>query len=426
MASKAPDGYELLPGGFEVRRHGSIVTWSTRERHDPKTFKDAVGSRADELGRDLDGLIEAFVSKCRECDPVALLFQILFLQGIDPNRAHDPRHFAGKEAILEFLAGLALSVESPGTKYPDPSFAHEVVTRFPKFREMIELQYLTGKLKEHSSNNRTDNVRFLLGLEGLLDRTEGFVPHLEALNHAVFGPIHNEMQSVLGFSFADLPRIVPAITALGETSLARSMEAAARAWDDPRMRAKFSELDEEKRTVLSAEYLIWLFSNHNAWIDLGALARRSGVPLNELVSLLNALSATWGAFSSFRSPLVTSPFRDAPVLKTERGIATLLPFSLLNDQFRLFERLVNDPSHEALRKRYLRSRDQASEEVARSAVARVFSSLSPMEAVEYEVKGRWVECDGLLVVPPVAVLLEVKAGSLTLAGRRGAPKVSVR
>lgn len=411
-----------LPGGLETWHEGPLQWTRFGDNADPAAFKDAVIER----GEAAEGLLERFADKflraCREADPVELISQIQFFNLIGPDQFAAAADLATKEALIDFLASLALTLESPKTGTSDWAAAYDLFQDLPEVRNALNNAYLGRKFQESSVGEVVDEARLLLGLERLFDRMEGFPQHLNKMYTSVFERLHKVYIEELGFSPGDIPMVVAAVVDHAQSVFNSVAHEATDGWTDPRLADMQASLPRSQQQALSANFLMHAFIRRTTYLDLPAIASNAGLPEYRVAAVLEAMSASWGANKEYRSLLEGSPFRASPVLKTSRGFSTPLPWSPLHEGFRWFDNYLVKGGLAKLRKRHLKQRDQATESMALQVLSSVFGEDRVYGSVEYEIDGNWYECDGFVALEPHALIVEAKAHSMTTSGRRGAPK----
>ena len=410
-----------LPGGPETGRDGPIQWWQSGEDSDPEVFRQSVIDQGEAANSLLLGFAEKFIAACRDVDPAQLIAQIQFFNFIGPDRSADAMHLGTREALVEHLANLALTLESPATDFPDQNRAYDLFQDLPEVRQALLHSYLGRKFQEEASREALDEARMLLGMENIIDRMEGYTQHLTRMYSAVFDPLRETCRRQLGFTPSDIPAVVTAIVEEAQAIMDSAIRESVEGWGDPELRDLKTSLAKGQQQLLTSQFLLFSFCSRSTYLDTDAIATAARVPRQEVESLLDAMSASWGVTKDYRSLLAGSPFRQRPVLKTARGYSAPLPWMPLHEGFRWFDALLLATNRTRLRQRYLRQRDQATEDLALEALSGVFGQNRVYGPVEYQIGDDWIECDGIVVVEPHVLIVEAKAHAMTAPGRRGAP-----
>jgi hypothetical protein len=411
------DDYELLPEGLELIRKGKLVIRRFRKGANVDAFRDRLIQAGSSAQEDLNEVTRELFQIVSSVSPVHLLAQVIFFCMVGPDQSKDPHYFATRDSLIEYLCGIAASISQPSEAMPHPQEALEVLDRLNLIPDLVEKIYLGRKIKEERGEDVIDEIRFSLGLENLFDRMEGYTPHLEHLAKKSFGFIHSECIQHLGFAPADIPLLVRAIVerrrlafqqavAEGKTIIAEAVSSGA--------------LHREDRRAMMLAFLCEKFSEEITFEPIEHLAKRSGIPSQQVRLLLSAMTCPWGVQPAFRLPDHENRFRFFPVLQVGQNYSVPLPWSLLHQCFKWFEIYAQENSPYLL-KRWYTARDKASELIVRDELRKIFGTDRVIGPLEYEMHGSTYEADAVVIAPPCGIAVEVKAHSLTPSGRRGAP-----
>jgi hypothetical protein len=188
---------------------------------------------------------------------------------------------------------------------------------------------------------------------------------------AVFEPMADACRTRLGFSPSDIPSIVLAAHAILQTRALPEITrlvAAARDGDQ----AALNELGATGRT----------------WFTFSAqeLAMHSGLSAGEVLAMLEALSCRFGCQPGFRRPVEENKFRRRPIIALGNDTFFFVQiWSPLHEYVPWFFALVRDYGEPTLEHQFIRSRDNAAEQLSREAFTAVFENDGL----------NWPHCDGL-------------------------------
>lgn len=118
------------------------------------------------------------------------------------------------DAKLEHLLGLALGLDPVPTEVPPREAPAQIARLVDSLFEAEANRIFLEMLASAPGKSRgLETIRLMLRFEHLMDRMEGYTPHLEAIQRKVFEPLHDQLIEALGFCPADIVTVVSAYTA---------------------------------------------------------------------------------------------------------------------------------------------------------------------------------------------------------------------
>src|SRR5712691_10711926 len=133
-------------------------------------------------------------------DPVLLIGEIAreVHSGYPGERDRAPSVFSW-DAKLEHLLGLALTLDPVPTEPPSPGSTQDVMRMVDALFETEWYRIFLEELELRNGSDRLDPAILMLRFEYLMDRMEGYTPHLELIHRAVFEPLRDRFVHSLGF-----------------------------------------------------------------------------------------------------------------------------------------------------------------------------------------------------------------------------------
>jgi hypothetical protein len=330
------------------------------------------------------------------------------------------------DAKLEHLLGLALSFDPLPVEAPPPEAGAEVMRLVDDLFEAESARLHLEMLEAPSGEGRQiDQVRMMFRLELLLDRMEGYTPHLQLIHRAVFEPLRDRTLHALGFDPSDVVTVVSAYT--------QRMNAAFGAVPDliDLMRSLMAKYplegpsrptEEERQAVMAGMDMAssaWPMSY--IW-NTEQVAEASGVPAAQVEAMLSKMSAQWGCQPDYLLPDNPNQARLHPVVRLdEHSFFVPLSWNLVHGVFPWLVEELRTCGEEALLDAVFRQRDKATEDLTRWALRGIYRDLA-IGPLHYDDEEGHGEIDALVASGDCPLIVECKAQSVTPAGRRGAPK----
>ena len=306
-------------------------------------------------------------------------------------------------------------MEDPDGEMAGPHPVRESLGLLSDLFELEQARIMAEEL-QNATQDALDDARFLLRLENLLDRTQGYVPHLESITRRLFEPLAAECIEALGFSPADIPVLLEAIRVSVQALFERRSEEEHTIDPDEVP----GETDEERAAMLMS----WVFFglvNPTGNFDPDELSSATGIERSQVESFLETFTSEWRSQPTFRRPGDVNVFRRRPVLRGHPGRYSIpLPWSILHEVVPWFKTEVESRGLDELKSAYLRASGEAVEALVVEGLADVFGSDRVFANVEYPVGGgNWAELDTLVTLGRHALILEAKSNALHDAYRRG-------
>lgn len=406
---------ELLGGLAALERHGSTLRWSAGPDAG-QAMRAVLARRATEAEEAIGPLIDELRDLLAQYDPVDVIGQCAVVATTGYPERDDAATRFGLDARVEYLAGLALSLPEPATTPAEPGIPEQV---WSLSRQIFELEHQTLMAPPPADlPHRVASARFLLRLEGLLDRMQGYVLHLERMLERVFAPIANDCRAELGFNPADLPALVRGCWRAAQEPFQEALDRVAHELDAGK--GELATYSDEEFAAAASAYAIQEIARSTFIWTPAEVAEASGIAESEAAAALAALSCRWGCQPNYGRPTDMNRFRRFPLVDLgEDGYFFPLVWNPLHEAVPWFLTLVRERGFSKLEKRFLKTRDDAAEALTREALAGVFGPDRVLGPLFYDTDG---EVDGVVDGTSFALVAETKAHHVTDPARRGAPE----
>jgi hypothetical protein len=312
-------------------------------------------------------------------------------------------------AKIEYLVGVALSVESAGDADTPPQVMQRVSQLVSDIFEADQLRMITASVENgDSGDGDRDLLLQQLKLEYQADRMPGYAVHLEQVDAEVFGRHRDYYVNGLGFDPADV-----ILTTRRHTR-----------WVNQTSRSSRDALNDGLNSgALNPEAgVAWLEALNAATLwDPGDVAARTGIAVEQITAMLGFFSTEYGCQPEFREPGDANRARTHPCIKLDDGTYLVPdPWSL---SAIIHHRLAVEPKRSGFDpQKYNKHRQDAHERLVAGALAKVFGTSNVHSAQHYDLaSGEHGEIDAL-VCAEWPLVVEAKAIALTESGRRGAPR----
>ncbi|MDE1674853.1 hypothetical protein [Nocardia gipuzkoensis] len=307
-------------------------------------------------------------------------------------------------AKIEYLVGIALSVDSSGTEDSPRAVVEQVVSLVGAIFEAEEARIFIDSIDEADDDGaELGFARMQLQMEHLSDRMPGYAVHMEKIDTEVFSRHRQYYIDALGFNPADVMRITrqhsQAVRKRFSSAMA-SLRASVDAGDEADISAVIDGLNAA--SIWTAE----------------AVAESTGSDVDEMRAVLEFFSTTYECQPEFRLPGDDNIVRKRPCITLGDGQYLVPdPWALPTA---LHDRLATEPKTAKYDPvKYHRHRQQAHERLVEAALTRIFGKARVHAAQYYSsIAGGEGEID-VLVSAEWPLVVEAKAHSLTEAGRRG-------
>jgi hypothetical protein len=375
-----------------------------------------------EAERQLPELLEKITTCALASDPLMLFSRLhafdAMLRGVLPSPA-----MFGTDALLEFYGGLVTSMPVGqvltrlGTDDDPQAFydLHAALRDYALAEHVLGLGGLDRALIEGSANALASAQR-QLEFEHRFDRMFGFPAQLRRIFDAIVEPIANQAREQVGFAPSDALIVADAYV----TVLAKRMHEALNKFDRV---MRVSRCDRTTARQNFADHLARIATSSAALVedDLpGVLAHQTGIPRDQLMRLVTALSTPLGSQPSLQKIGDTNTLRTRPIIALPEGrYLWARPVDFIQSALGWAGEFFR--GNELLSRRYEDSRQRVCEELPRQALAQIFGAYVHAN-VSYPADGQWPDIDVLTAVPGVAIVVEAKGGVFTEQARRAAPE----
>jgi len=353
-------------------------------------------------------------------------------------------------AYVDYAATLYARNRGSGTDSVVPPYVVEdIQQRVESLFQTTVWLWLAQDAARHGTEEvgAPRDLRFMTLTNSLIVRYPGHFGHMREMLLGIEAEMAQDLTKWLGWSIADAMAVGDAIVALIDerlnANLARGAEEAEKmreaAW--PRGRGV---LARAVKRFLSPHLRPWnrkRLYGLTAWVQflmqdvttftVDELAGATGVERDRVAALMRATSVPWGSCEEeyFRYPHPTPPILSRPCLELGHD-SYLVP---VPTSFSWAIRYLVEETLKSLGgsgqshcwDTYERARAGFTERKTVGLLAKAFPHADAFHSLKYS----WVkdgdaiqgELDGLLLADDTAVLVEVKAGSLSPEARRGAP-----
>lgn len=420
---------------FEMRSH-----WDPT---DHKEFMKALKEGRPDLKKEVDTHITSLLDRIRPLDRVALsgaLATALQSSNEENFGENSPARFSH----AEFFVGLALS--EPLVSPAIPPTAADVQFVIDTIQKIMDgaMQYYGSEIAEKGDQGAITELRFLMQLHTLNVRGDAYPQHLKALTVRLLKAVEPFFQK--HFSLTAI-QVWDVLEGIGQGVQGRINQYAKEALEPIfRSHAAYGKWVQRQdlRKFKSVEEVREAFANSGLapsaeesekfqeYMELfGGAKAFKHVPADENERrFVESLSTEFGANTHFTSiknwggwPLNPSVVYDYPLVKCQGEYFAFLVPRLLSDTPHIIDRLIYRTDSEYYNTSYLEKRGKVLEQYAMDLLKTALSPSQSLSGVYYTPQGQGrTELDGLLVVGDSLVLLEAKAGSISEAARRGAPK----
>lgn len=387
---------------------------------------------ADELEERRDTLAEAQVGLTTELhdlltqhDPVSVLSALSFrYRSLLVPHEGAPRDTAAEtftwDAKMEYLHGLALS--STRAEQDPPV---DVINRISDLTdELFDLEQdrilLSSLITRGESTQPIDGVAFVLRLEHLLDRMEGYAEHLEELYSCTFESLRSDCEAELGFCPADVtPLVRRFVTAMNdELNLGRDTMFELLREHGENLPDPSSLEDATMARIRTGFQRMFEFAE---W-DAGDVARHAGTDESSVRTILDSVASSWESQPSFRLPSEPNLARAYPVTPLGTGRYWVpRPWDLVHSLGIWLTGEIQSRSLDGLKRKVETARKRCLEVLTAERLKIIFGAAAVFENQHYDSAEGHGEVDSLVASGDMPIIVECKSGSLTPSGRRGAP-----
>ena len=287
----------------------------------------------------------------------------------------------------------------------DNSAIYRVQKLLIEYFAIAEAELVTRRSPRLEDSTFAESV-FLLQLDQLLDRTQGFIPHLVRLFKEIFEPARGRFESELGFCPSDVMTIVRSQFVVANARVNEVMTLLAQSKPSVAQSADLSKLIGD--TLLESQYL-----------QIEAISEESGMDEPKIERIMDALALDWNCQPDFRSPGSKNLARTRPIVRTKGRYFCPLPWGLAHETLRWTHDLILERGLTSLMSTLDRRRSAATESLSRSSLASVFGSDHVWSKVHYNSGASVGEIDVLATYGDLVFIVEAKSHQLTERGRAG-------
>lgn len=402
--------------GIRIRTKGNTTVWETTEEFDGNRFAVQLMARGHVAAEGAEQIVRELLDIIQSVNPLHLVGQVAAWSTVGNPNIDDAVGRFGMEARAEFLGGLALSFNQPTSELAGPLEVQRSILLLEKLFEFERTRILSEEIKNGpDSRSHLDLVRFVSRLENLFDRTQGFTSHLEAIVAEVFEPLRDMCIGELGFSPADIPKIVRAHIARRQEIYQSRLELSRGI-----PKAQLKDLRISRKFALMS-WVIFGYVDPKGDTTAEELATAAGLPAVEVESALKALVSPWGSQLGLRRPGEPNRFRRYPVLEGRDSRYSIpLTWSVLHEVFGWFRDMLRSQGKLTLLKAFYDARSRATETLVVHTLEAIFGTDHVLANIEYPIPGtNWAEVDSLVWLGDHALVVECKGHGLSDAYRAG-------
>ncbi|MBF6228795.1 hypothetical protein IU470_27300 [Nocardia abscessus] len=307
-------------------------------------------------------------------------------------------------AKIEYLVGIALSVDSSGTEDSPRSVVEQVVTLVGAIFEAEEARIFINSIDEADDDGaELGFARMQLQMEHLSDRMPGYAMHMETIDTEVFNRHRQYYIKALGFNPADVMRII------------RQHSQAVRKRFSSAVASLRASVDSGDEADVSA--FVEGLNAASIW-TVAAVSQSTGSDVDEVRAMLEFFSTTYGCQPDFRFPGDDNIVRKRPCITLGDGQYLIpdpwaLPTALHDRLATESKTATYDPV------KYHKHRQDAHERLVEAVLTRIFGKANVHAGQHYTSATRGEGEIDVLVSTEWPLVVEAKAHSLTEAGRRG-------
>ena len=358
----------------------------------------------------LDESVDALVGLVRSHDPLQLIPSVTLLTSSstwsEGTRLDDGDQTFTWEAKIEYLAGLCLA-GPPGSAdvAEDATLGAVELTAavFDAARAGLFLRSLTDGVTDDLT---LDFTSYLMQVEHLIDRMNGYVVHLEEINDAVFESRRNLYLDALGFCPSDVVRLVRRHNSWVNIETNRVFPLLASALsqgDDAQV-----ELAHDLKRALDA----------TCYWTPELLADTTGLPCEQIQAMLTLMSTEFGSQPEFRVPGDDNVLSRRPFIHSGDLFLVPTPWAPAHCIHDWLIDYLNHEPNQRLQEGYRKGRSDGAERLVQSSLVTIFGESLVHANEHYDGDEGHGEID-CLVGGGTPIVVEVKSQSVTEPGRRG-------
>ena len=436
-----------------MERKGRFVRMaSTLDENGHVDMRRRLGESVGEIERGMSRQVKELYAILHQYRPESILGSLWFRNApkgyADAPITHDKEETS--YAHVEYLAILYVRNRGSGSEFVvQPHVVEDIRQRVESLFQSTVWLWMAQDAARYGANEGEvpRELRFMTLINSLVVRYPGHFDHMKEMLLGIEAQMAQDLTQWLGWSIADAVAVGDAIITLVDERLnanfARGAKEAEKMRDSswPRGHGVFARSVKcllslyprpRKRKMLYglAAWIQFLMQSSTTF-TVDELSSAAGVERGRVASLMNAASLLWDSCTEdyFGYPHPTPPILTRPCLDLgDDNYLVVVPTSfswairgLVEDALKSMEANGNTHCWSA----YERARAGFTERATVEQLAKAFPHGGAFHSLRYS----WVkdgatiqgELDGLLLTDDTAVLVEVKAGSLSPEARRGAP-----
>lgn len=436
-----------------MEREGRFIRMaSTLDASQHAQMRQVLGESVDEIKQEMSDQVDDLYAILHRYRPESVLGALWFRSAPKGSAAGPNPQDEGQGllAYVEYLATLYVRNRGSGTEFiAPPAVVEDIHDRVAAlFRKTLWL-WMAQDAARHGTKeaDASRDLWFLTLNNSLVVRYPGHFDHVGDMLLGIESEMTQDLSKWLGWSIADAVAVGNAIITLIDdrmnANLARGAEEAEKAQEArwPRGRGVVARAvrgflssyrwPRNRKRLYGISAWVQFLMQDTTTFSVDELATASGVGRDHVAALMRAASLPWGTCEQdwFRYPHPTPPILSKPCLDLgEDRYLIPVPTSFLWSIKDLVEETLKvypGTDQSQVWDTYERARASFAEREAVRLLARAFPHAGAFRSLEYSwKKGSETiqgELDGLLLADDTAILVEVKAGTLSPEARRGAP-----
>lgn len=445
--------YERFDGpGFVMEREGRFLRMkSTLDASGHSRMRQMLGESVDDIKQDMSKQVDDLYSILHRYRAECVLGALWFRNA--PMGSTAANHEKKEDAVLahvEYLAILYSRNRGFGNEYIVlPDVLEDIEQRIESLFHATAWLWMAQDAARHGTEeaNASRDLWFMTLMNSLVVRYPGHFDHMKQMLLGIEAEMKQNLTHWLGWTIADAVAIGDAIIAQVDDRLNENLARGAReaekshdtAWPHghgvlaravKRFLPPHRRPWNRKRIYLLTAWVQFLMQEATTF-SVDELAGATGIERSRVAALMRAASLPWGSCEEdyFRFPHPTPPILTRPCMELSEDVY-LVPVptsfswairSLVEETLKSIEASGQARCWDA----YEQARASFTERETVGLLAKAFPNAGALHSLKYScvrdgatIQG---ELDGLLLLDDTAVLVEVKAGTLSPEARRGAP-----
>jgi hypothetical protein len=327
---------------------------------------------------------------------------------------HEPSH-EGSEVVVEVVAGLYLSQSSSySEQLPGPD---EIASIEELTRELVEICHLYNSASRLPRVD-ADRLSAQTSSQWMHVRGDSYEHHARDITRAIYRPVDHLMRKEYGFTIDEFYEVADSVRSLIEIGVNSFTEHLARElFEDPNV-----EPSADAQTRAQEELLERVMQEVPRLLTVTPqnIASHGSLDETNVKAVLQILSTSVGQLeqSAYSGPFDESPLFLHPFVEHNGDYELPVPGHLVRSPYALFERQLLK-SHPA----FARHRAHVLDEMAIGLLSEALPGSWNQSNLYYEFDDgeglQRYETDGLVLFEGRCLVVEGKAGSISVAARRG-------